>query len=106
MAKLSLGLGLGVGYVLGARAGRARYEEIKKAAAGFLQRPDVQEALGKARASAPAPLQQGIDKLTASGSGGSATGNAATSTRTTGAGPTGDRDAPLPDPLIPPAKSG
>ena len=105
MAKLSLGLGFGLGYVLGARAGRARYEEIKKAAAGFLQRPDVQETLGKVREAAPAPLRQGIDTLTASASGGSATGTAKTGTRTTGTGPAVDRDAPLPDPLIPPAKS-
>ena len=99
MAKLSLGLGFGVGYVLGARAGRARYEEIKKAAAGFLQRPDVQEALGKARSSAPAPLQQGIDRLTAGGSSGQGAAAPAAPEAT------GRPDGPLPDPLIPPAKS-
>jgi hypothetical protein len=104
MGKLSLGLGLGVGYVLGAQAGRARYEQIKQAAAGFMERPEVQQALEKARTAAPAPLQGSIAKLSQGGSGG---------TRTVDIEPTVpaevDVDAtpspPLPDPLIPPAKS-
>ena len=71
MGKLSLGLGLGVGYVLGTQAGRKRYEQIKQAAAGLMQRPEVQQALDKAQASAPAPLRSGIEKLTSAASGGS-----------------------------------
>ena len=54
MGKFSLGLGIAVGYVLGARAGRDRYEQIAQAAAGFVQRPEVQQTLEKARAAAPA----------------------------------------------------
>lgn len=112
MGRLSLGLGLGVGYVLGTRAGRARYEQISKAAAGFVQRPAVQQALGKAKEAAPAPLRSGIDALSggapdssgpsgASG-GGSSGGGAAPATAA--ATPPG-ADTPVPDPLVPPAKT-
>ena len=65
MGKLSLGLGLAVGYVLGARAGKEKYEQIKQAASGVMSRPEVQQAVGQAveqaRAVAPAPLQGTID---------------------------------------------
>ncbi|HEX9824142.1 MAG TPA: YtxH domain-containing protein [Actinomycetota bacterium] len=47
--KRGMIVGLGVGYVLGARAGRQRYEEIKRAWEGFMGNPSVQHAfeLGK-----------------------------------------------------------
>jgi hypothetical protein len=121
MGRLSLGLGFGVGYVLGARAGRDRYEQIKQAAAGFMERPEVQQALEQVRAAAPAPLHGSIDKLS-----GRASGTQSTSADTVGVeavvieevdvvvtppppvsgtgGPRGT-GAPVPDPLIPPAKS-
>ncbi|KWX09893.1 hypothetical protein TR74_06895, partial [Carbonactinospora thermoautotrophica] len=35
-------VGLGLGYVLGARAGRERYEQIRRAADNFLRNPRVQ----------------------------------------------------------------
>ncbi|MGY1604570.1 PRC-barrel domain-containing protein [Geodermatophilus sp. SYSU D00815] len=63
MSRLSLGLGFGVGYVLGARAGRARFEQIKRAAGGLAERPEVQQALEKVRDAAPAPLRSSLDKL-------------------------------------------
>ncbi len=99
MGKLSLGLGLGVGYVLGTRAGRARFEQIKQAASGVMGRPEVQQALEKARTAAPAPLQDSIEKLTRTATGGQ-------SSASSDAGGQGPDDAPLPDPLTPPAKSG
>ncbi|MGY1702737.1 hypothetical protein [Geodermatophilus sp. SYSU D00766] len=71
MGKVTLGLGLGVGYVLGARAGKERYRQIVQATQGLLGRPEVQQTLEKARDAAPAPLQSSIDKLTQAGSGGS-----------------------------------
>ena len=122
VGKVLLLAAAGAGYVLGARAGRDRYEQIKEAAAGVMERPEVQQAVEKARAAAPAPLQGSIDKLSGRGS-----GRQATSTGTVGVeavvleevdvvvtppppvsgtgGPLGT-DAPLPDPLIPPSKSG
>jgi len=137
MGKLSLGLGLAVGYVLGARAGTERYEQIVQAAQGLLGRPEVQQAVEQARAAAPAPLQGTIDKLTQQASGGQGSGTRSTGRGTSGTGTSGpgtiegeatllgdveavvtppppvtSTDAhsqaggPLPDPLIPPAKSG
>ncbi|SFO01087.1 hypothetical protein SAMN05660359_00937 [Geodermatophilus obscurus] len=80
MGKLSLGLGLAVGYVLGARAGKEKYEQIKQAASGVMARPEVQQAVGQAveqaRAVAPAQLRGTIDKLAASATGGSGSGGA------------------------------
>ena len=40
--KLVLLIGIGIGYVLGARAGRQRYEQIKRAVSGFWNDPRVQ----------------------------------------------------------------
>ena len=70
MGRLSLGLGFGVGYVLGARAGRARFEQIKQAAAGLAERPQVQEALEKVRSAAPGPLQGMLGGTSGRSSGG------------------------------------
>ncbi|SFT99837.1 hypothetical protein SAMN05660657_04568 [Geodermatophilus amargosae] len=165
MGKVTLGLGFGVGYVLGARAGKDRYQQIVQAAQGFLGRPEVQQTIEKARDAAPAPLQGSIDKLTEAASGGSSgqsssagtssagtssagTSSAGTSTTGTsspgiatpgiasagipdtealvaeaavieevgvvatpptpvsGTGGLAGTDGPVPDPLIPPAKSG
>ncbi|GAA1017223.1 hypothetical protein Aple_061510 [Acrocarpospora pleiomorpha] len=44
--KLMFAAGLGVGYVLGTRAGRERYEQIKGAAQRVADNPRVQEAAG------------------------------------------------------------
>jgi hypothetical protein len=46
--KILLVVGLGVGYVLGARAGRERYEEIKRAAQKFWNDPRVQKQVNQA----------------------------------------------------------
>jgi hypothetical protein len=41
MGKLSMGLGFVAGYVLGAKAGRGRYEQLRQAATTFAERPEV-----------------------------------------------------------------
>jgi hypothetical protein len=110
MGKLSLGLGLGIGYVLGAQAGRARYEQIKQAATGLMGRPEVQQALEQARTAAPAPLQGAIGKLAGAGGQGSGSGGQDSGAGTTGGAPSqpdasGQADGSLPDPLVPPARS-
>jgi hypothetical protein len=46
--KVLLVVGLGVGYVLGARAGRARYEQIKNAADKIWSDPRVQKQVNTA----------------------------------------------------------
>lgn len=49
MKKLTLLTGFAAGYVLGARAGRERYEQIKASANRFAQNPQVQAAATKAQ---------------------------------------------------------
>lgn len=44
--------GLGIGFVLGARAGRERYEQIKKLARKIADHPQVQQAAGAVQAQA------------------------------------------------------
>ncbi|WP_409330550.1 hypothetical protein [Trujillonella humicola] len=78
MGKLSLALGIGVGYVLGTRAGRERYQQIQQATARLTGRPEVQQAVGKVRETLPPPLQGAVDKLVESSpSGGPATTSSA-----------------------------
>lgn len=43
-------VGVGVGYVAGARAGRERYEELVRRLRDLAERPEVQEAAGVLRA--------------------------------------------------------
>lgn len=43
--KILFVVGLGVGYVLGTRAGRERYEQIKRAAEGVWNQPLVQQGV-------------------------------------------------------------
>ena len=46
MRKLSFLIGLGAGYVLGARAGKQRYEQIKSQAGKVWENPSVQSKVG------------------------------------------------------------
>ena len=50
--RFSFIAGLTTGYVLGSRAGRERYEQIKKAARSFAENPTVQQAAGAVQAQA------------------------------------------------------
>ena len=60
MKKSGFVLGFGIGYVLGARAGRQRYEQI----VGYLSRlagsPQVQGAAAKARGAASFGARRGL----------------------------------------------
>src|SRR3546814_20964104 len=47
--KLKMLIGVGVGYVLGARAGRGRYEQIANQAQRFMHDPRVQHQAGQAK---------------------------------------------------------
>ncbi|MCK2220041.1 YtxH domain-containing protein [Actinomadura sp. ATCC 31491] len=44
--RMTFTLGLAIGYVLGSRAGRERYEQIKRAAQRVADNPRVQEVAG------------------------------------------------------------
>jgi uncharacterized protein YjbJ (UPF0337 family) len=52
MKKLTLIAGVAIGYVLGSRAGRERYEQIKSGAGKVAQNPKVRAAAGKAQEAA------------------------------------------------------
>jgi hypothetical protein len=68
MKKLMLLIAGGVGYVLGTRAGRERYEQIKKAATRVKEDPRVQEKAHQAAdlAKEKAPVVK--DKMTSAAS--------------------------------------
>lgn len=63
MGYVKTGLGFGLGYVLGARAGRQRYEELVQQARQLSAHPKVQEASAKL----PPAVQQGLAKVSQSG---------------------------------------
>lgn len=44
--KVTFAVGIAVGYVLGARAGRERYEQIVRMGQSFVENPSVQETAG------------------------------------------------------------
>lgn len=52
MKKFSFLLGLGVGYVLGSKAGRQRYEQLLRSWRRVRDNPSVQEAAGLVQARA------------------------------------------------------
>ena len=56
MAKLSFLAGFGAGYVLGAKAGRERYEQIARAWSHAKDDPRLQSVAGMAQARADAVL--------------------------------------------------
>ena len=61
--KLFFITGLAAGFVLGSRAGREKYEEIRANAQKFWEHPTVQEAAGVAQAQANKLYTEGKDKL-------------------------------------------
>ena len=67
MKKLLLLAGVGVGYVLGSKAGRERYEQIRSGAKSMAANPKVQAATSKAQetvaAQAPVVADALKDKL-------------------------------------------
>jgi hypothetical protein len=63
MGKLTAGLSFGAGYVLGTRAGRERFQQIKQAAVTVAQRPEVQQARERLKTAATGKLQTGTGGL-------------------------------------------
>ena len=61
--KLMFISGLAAGFVLGSRAGREKYEEIRASAKKVWEHPTVQEAAGVAQAQANKLYTEGKDKL-------------------------------------------
>jgi oxygen-dependent protoporphyrinogen oxidase len=66
MAKLSFLLGVGVGYVLGARAGKQRYEQIKAVSAKAWNSDPVQQQVGKGKEAARTQLAPAVAEAVSS----------------------------------------
>ena len=64
--KLMFVTGLAAGFVLGSRAGREKYEEIRTNAKKVWEHPTVQEAAGVAQAQANKLYSEGKDKINSS----------------------------------------
>ncbi|MEU4694923.1 hypothetical protein [Actinoplanes sp. NPDC023714] len=64
--KLMFLTGLAAGFVLGSRAGREKYEEIRANAQKIWENPTVQEAAGVAQAQANKLYSEGKDKIQSS----------------------------------------
>jgi hypothetical protein len=58
--NLKLLTGLAAGYILGARAGRERYERIAEATRRLAERPEVRELTGKVRSGLGAGLEKAV----------------------------------------------
>ncbi|QPL05218.1 MULTISPECIES: YtxH domain-containing protein [Actinomyces] len=63
-SKLPFILGLGAGYVLGTRAGRAQYERIKSAASRVAEQPFVREKVDAATTRAASFVRQQGEAVT------------------------------------------
>jgi hypothetical protein len=65
--KLTFAVGFAAGYTLGSRAGRERYEQIRRLARGFAENPAVQSAAGVLQAQAGGAVDSArravLDKL-------------------------------------------
>lgn len=61
MRKLTLIIAAGIGYVLGARAGRDRYDQIADQASKVWGSPKVQETVEEVKAQAPQVAQKVAD---------------------------------------------
>ena len=94
LGKLGMLVGAAVGYVLGAKAGRERYEQITTSARQLLDKPQVKKVVDSVPGDLGARMeqvankaadkvQQAGDKVAASGPGTSGTSGSTTGTTTT-----------------------
>jgi hypothetical protein len=63
-AKLGFFIGFGAGYVLGAKAGTERYEQLRRLYENLLQSSSVRKATGKAKEVASDGIGTAKDKVT------------------------------------------
>jgi hypothetical protein len=63
MGKATFILGLGVGYVLGSRAGRERYDQLKERATGVWNNPRVQDKVDAAGQTAKSAVGSATQKV-------------------------------------------
>jgi hypothetical protein len=103
--KAIFGIGFGAGYVLGAKAGRQRYDTFVGAARGFAEHPAVQETAGVLQAQAGDLLDTA--KRTAGRATSAAVDNAASTVAAKVKGTVGSRSQPASAPVpVPPDVPG
>lgn len=98
--KLMFISGLAAGFVLGSRAGREKYEEIRANAKKVWEHPSVQEAAGVAQAQANKLYTEGKDKLGSSKLGEKVSSGSSTSTTTSSTSLTSSTDSLADDTLV------
>ncbi len=107
MGKLSILLGCGIGYVLGARAGRERYDQIEEQARRVWKDPRVQkrkaEAQDVARQKGAELKDKAGDATSKTRDGGSSNGSAGTTSSDL---PLSEPRPPLPSDASAPGSSG
>jgi hypothetical protein len=59
--KLGFLIGFGAGYVLGAKAGTERYEQLKRLYGNLISSPEFQQATGKAKDAVGTGFEQAKD---------------------------------------------
>ncbi|MGH2791005.1 MAG: hypothetical protein ACRDJ0_08495 [Actinomycetota bacterium] len=64
MGKLGFMVGFGAGYVLGAKAGQERYEQLRRLYDNMLSSPQFKRASGKAKVAVETGYEQARDKAT------------------------------------------
>jgi hypothetical protein len=64
MGKLGFMVGFGAGYVLGAKAGQERYEQLRRLYDNMLSSPQFKRASGKAKDAVETGYEQARDKAT------------------------------------------
>lgn len=69
MARMSFLAGMAAGYVLGARAGKHRYEQIKSQASQLWSSPRTQKAVGQAKETVADKAPVVADKVTGAAKG-------------------------------------
>jgi len=90
MSIIKNALLIGAGYVIGAHAGRERYEQLKQQATKLLQRPEVKQAGNRAKDAVAQKLPGGGgDQGDAGTSAGDATSSTSTATSPGGSPSTG-----------------
>lgn len=62
MGKLGFMVGFGAGYVMGAKAGTERYEQLRRLYENLLSSPGFQRASGKAKGAVGSGLETAKDK--------------------------------------------
>ncbi|SDO19064.1 hypothetical protein [Geodermatophilus sp. DSM 45219] len=97
MAKLSFLVGFGAGYVLGAKAGTERYEQIRRAWEQAKDNPQLQGLAGMAQARADGVLNSAKARV-GLGSSGNGTATSGPVPRARSAAGTSSSDTPLPPP--------